>query len=203
MHETKIKKFSFPISFKILKRLLVRACIGQNVAQLLSPARSNTTTLGVLVGKPPSLHQFINIASTKTMKVSPLEQKMDSEKKMPNRSKADQYLATGIHTFVVCLGLIPYKIKKETGEISFKWFSCKTILSLTRLVIFNFPCSILPAFFAFFGTEEWNQEEKSESANSTIETVPTATVFLASWCVEYISSFSYFILSRVAKSYAF
>ena len=136
------------------------------------------------------------------MKVSPLEQKMDSEKKMPNRSKADQYLATGIHTFVVCLGLIPYKIKKETGEISFKWFSCKTILSLIRLVIFNFPCSILPAFFAFFGTEEWNQEEKSGSANSTIETVPTATVFLAVTAVEYISSYSYFILSRVAKSYA-
>ena len=138
------------------------------------------------------------------MKVSPLEQKIDSDEKMPNRSKTDWYVMVGIHTLVVCLGLGPYKIRKETGEISFKWFSFETISSLTRLVIFNSPFSILPTMLmAFFGPGEWNQEEKSGSANSTNETLPKTTVILAVAAVEYISCYSYFILSRVAKSYAF
>ena len=69
------------------------------------------------------------------MKVTPVEQKIHSDEKMPNRSKADVYLAFGIHALVNCIGLSPYKIRKETGEISFKWFSCETISSLIRFSV--------------------------------------------------------------------
>ena len=142
------------------------------------------------------------------MKVTPVtpEQKIHSDKEMPHPSKADRYSAIGIHTLVFCLGFSPYKMKKETGEVSFKWLSFETIWSLIRLVIFNSPFSILPiVLMAFLGTGELEQEEMSGFSNDTSETssTSTVTVYAAVSMVEYISCYSYFILSRVAKKLCF
>ena len=160
------------------------------------------------------------------MKVAPVDQKTMTGEKMKNASKADQYLLSGIHMFVYCLGLSPYKINWETGEVSFKWFSCETIWALVRLVLFNSPFSFLPiVLFGLFGIAEWENQEWGELAdvknvtttlsatsnatlNATSEATSNAAISSAStstvpyqilFTLEYISCYSYFILSKVAK----
>ena len=72
-----------------------------------------------------TLHQSSCITSTRspsrTMKVTPVKQKGISGNNMTNPSKADQYFVFGIHTLARCLGLSPYKMNKETGELSFRY----------------------------------------------------------------------------------
>ena len=137
------------------------------------------------------------------MKVVPVDQKAKTGEKMKNHSKIDQYLAFGIYTFVYCLGLNPYKVNKETGEVSFKWFSWETIWSLIRLVIFNSPFSFLPAVLdGLFGTDEWETEELGGLTNVTDVTEKTATVYVLVSSVEYISTYSFFVLSRAAKNWS-
>ena len=143
------------------------------------------------------------------MKVTPVSQKGNSSSdKMKDRSKADQYLTFLIHMFMYCIGLNPYKINKETGEISFKWISWETIWALTRLILFNAPLSFLPIILLicfraeeFKQPEEMSQDENTTSldVNTTTQHVSTSTVFLAVVSIEYISCYSYFILFRAAK----
>ena len=136
------------------------------------------------------------------MKVVPVDQKAKTKEKMKNYSKIDQYLAFGIYTFVYCLGLNPYKINKETGEVSFRWFSWETIWSLIRLVTFNSPFSFLPVLLAgLFGRDEWEAEELGGLTNVTDVTEKTATVYVGVTTVEYISTYSFFVLSRAAKKF--
>ena len=153
------------------------------------------------IGKQmPSSPVLLCCASTRTMKVTPVEQ--NSENKMQNRSRADQYFVFGMHILATFLGFIPYKMNMETGEVSFRWFSCKTLWSLTRLIITNSPFSFLPiVLFVIFGAGEWKPEERSRHANMTSEHVATSTVFLGVLYVEFISCYSYFILFRVAKKW--
>ena len=134
--------------------------------------------------------------------------------KMKNRSKAEQYLIFGILTLVIFVWLSPYKINKATGEFSFRWISWGTIWSLARLVIFNAPLSFLPLLLlvfygplsvpsrlllVFYGPGEWKPEELQQFVNATSEQTSTSTVAIAVCAVEYISCYSYFILSKAAK----
>ena len=131
------------------------------------------------------------------MKVTPMRQKAN---KMKKYSKADQYFVFAIHTLTVCLGVSPFKFNKQTGEISFKLFSFETIWSLVRLLVFNAPFSFLPVILmSFFGEGEWDAEERSRFANVTSQHVSMSTVYIAVVTVEYVSCYSYFILSRAAK----
>ena len=131
------------------------------------------------------------------MKVTPMRQKAN---KMNKYSKADQYFVFAIHTLTVCLGVSPFKFNKQTGEISFKWFSFETIWSLVRLLVFNAPFSFLPVILMFFfGEGEWEPEERSRFVNVTSQHVSKSTVFMAVVTVEYVSCYSYFILFRAAK----
>ena len=136
------------------------------------------------------------------MKVTPLEQKGISENKMKNCSKADQHFVFGVHTLARCLGLSPYKMNKETGELSFRWISWETIWSLTRLIVTNAPFSFLPiVLYGVFRTEEWNPEEAIRHDNMTVDHVSTSEIFLGVLGVELISGYSYFILFRAAKKW--
>ena len=148
-----------------------------------------------------------------TMKVAPVDQKAKNEEKMKNGSKTGQYLQSGIHMFMYCLGLSPYKINKETGEVSFKWFSCETFWSLVRLVVFNSPFSFLPVvFFVAFGRDEWGgvaevdnmtatlNSTLNATSNATSSAVGTGLVYKILCAIEYISCYSFFILTKVAKS---
>ena len=150
------------------------------------------------IGKPS---QF-NSPSTRTMEVAPVHQKGNPERK--KRSNVDQHFVLAIHTLVICIGLNPYKIDKETGEVSFRWISRETLWSLIRLVVFNSPLSFLPVIFAaLYAPAEWKPEERSRFANATSDSTATSTVYLAVCAVEYISCYSYFILSRAAKKEIF
>ena len=134
------------------------------------------------------------------MKIASVEQKRNHEEKMKNRSKAEQYLIFGIHTLAIFVGLSPYKINKATGEFSFRWISWEAIWSLARLVVFNTPLSFLPLLLlAFYGPGEWKPEELQQFVNATSEQASTSTVAIAVCAVEYISCYSYFILSKAAK----
>ena len=157
-----------------------------------------------------------------TMKVAPVDQKAKNEEKMKNRSKTGQYLQSGIHMFMYCLGLSPYKINKETGEVSFKWFSSETIWSFVRLIVFNSPFSFLPVvLFAYFGPDEWVGMTASSNStlnatlnstfNATLNTtlnatsitnhkLPNALMYTILISIENISCYSFFILPKVAKS---
>ena len=157
------------------------------------------------------------------MKVVPVGQKAKTEQKM-NRSKRDQYLVFGIRMFAYFLGLSPYKFNAETGEVSFKWFSCETLWCFIRLVLFNSPFSFLPVvFFAIFGRAEWENLEwgkmpdDKNTTNATSNATSSATfnatssaavnvalnaapVYQILFTLEYVSYYSFFILLKVAKS---
>ena len=135
------------------------------------------------------------------MKVSPVDEKAKSEEKMKNGWKIDQYLAFGIYIFMYSIGLNPYKINKETGEISFKWLSYETFWSLVRLVLFNSPFSFLPVVLAsLFGRDELTKEELGRFTNMTAMQASTGPVYAVVFSIEYISTYSFFILSRAAKN---
>ena len=156
------------------------------------------------------------------MKVAPVDQKAKTEERMKNVSKIDQYLVSGIHVFMYCLGLSPYKVNKETGEVSFKWFSCETFWSLVRLVVFNSPFSFLPVvFFVAFGRDEWSGVAEVKEMNATLNSasalnatlnttlnatsitkneLPNALMYTILISIENISCYSFFILPKAAKS---
>ena len=143
---------------------------------------------------------YTTSTSTGTMKVTPVEQNGIPKNKMKICSKVDQHFLFGIHTLARCLGMSPYKMDKETGELSFRWISCETIWSLTRLIVTNAPFSFLPiVLFACFGAEEWNPEEMSRQANMTSGHWSESPIILGVFGVEIISGYSYFILFRAAK----
>ena len=147
------------------------------------------------IGKP-SLQKAFSGASTRTMEVAPVHQKGNPERK--TRSNVDEYFVLAIHTLATCIGLNPYKIDKETGEVSFRWISRETLWSLIRLVVFNSPFSFLPVIFAaLYAPAEWKPEERSGFATSN--STATSTVYFAVCAVEYISCYSYFVLSGAAK----
>ena len=130
------------------------------------------------------------------MEVAPVHQKGNPERK--TRSNVDEYFVLAIHTLATCIGLNPYKIDKETGEVSFRWISRETLWSLIRLVVFNSPFSFLPVIFAaLYAPAEWKPEERSGFATSN--STATSTVYFAVCAVEYISCYSYFVLSGAAK----
>ena len=127
------------------------------------------------------------------MKVVPLlKQKGNVEEKMKKRPKAGEYWMMAVQTFVIFIGLSPYKINKVTGEVSFRWISCETIWSLIRLVVVNAPFSFLPIILAaIYGSGEWDPEEIHGYVNNTNAAAPIYHVVIS---VEYISCYSYFIL---------
>ena len=129
------------------------------------------------------------------MKVAPAE-----ENGVENPTKINKFLQYGIGMFVGFFGLFPFKMDKETWELSFRWISSETIWSFVRLVVFNSPFSFLPVILGVvFGPEELRSDE-GKSGNATNQTIHVeSTVYLVVYAVEYISSYTFFILQRSAK----
>ena len=129
------------------------------------------------------------------MKVAPAE-----ENGVGNPTKINKFLQYGVGIFVGFFGLFPFKKNKETWELSFRWISSETIWSLVRLVVFNSSLSFLPVILGVvYGPGEWSSQEGGlgNLTNQTISVAPT--VYLVVYAVEYISSYTYFILQRSAK----
>ena len=138
------------------------------------------------------------------MKVSPSEQKRRSDKDRETSLKENRRLVFAFYTLAKCLGFSPYKQNKETRELSFKWISWETLLSLIRLVALNSPLSILPIVLGvFFGPGEWSEEELKDLMHSEISnksSLPALPpVYVGVSVVEYLSYFSYFILKSCKK----
>ena len=120
------------------------------------------------------------------------------------RSKYANVFIMSVWTLAGFLGLLPFKIDKETKECSFKWFSTETIFAFARLVLFNVPLSVLPCGLFFFNfNAEWGGDDadtnpwgkNNETGNlSSAELVQT---------IDYFSNFSLFFLSKLQKQKVF
>ena len=136
------------------------------------------------------------------MKVSP-EAKTKVHEKMESSTKINQYLQQGFWMLAYWFGISPFKFDKETYAMSFRWISPETFWSLVRLVVINAPFSFLPVIlWGVYGPAEW--EKEGGFANATSKTTSDwPPVWFIVFAVEYISSYSYFVLQRAAKKEIF
>ena len=132
------------------------------------------------------------------MKVKPLKQ--EEQLRSEDRSTLWRVISV-VWEIARFLGLLPFHQKKNDQSFSFKWFSFTTLFSFTRLVIFNSPFTTLPVIlFLIFGRDEW-EEEQFEAllgmGNGTMSMSMVETVLR----LDYITTFSFYILSGVAKNH--
>ena len=138
-----------------------------------------------------------------------VEPSMDTdEESKAQRGKKSRYanvFAMLVWTVAAFLGLLPFKIDKETKEFSFKWFSTETIFAFARLVLFNVPLSILPCvLFLFNFNAEWGGEDDADKnqwgKNNETGTLSSAELVQT---IDYFSNFSLFFLSKLQKQRVF
>ena len=154
--------------------------------------------IGLRVLRNPYQIQCAEVAWT--MSVAPARKKNQSTEIMENTSKINHYLQYGIGMLVILVGLFPFKINKKTWALSFQWISSETIWSLVRLVVFNFPFSLLPfILWGFYGPGEAKTENWGFSNNTNGSMSMKPQVFVIVFAVEYVSSYTFFILFRAAK----
>ena len=142
-----------------------------------------------------------HIGKSEMIKVEPsMEGDEDLKAQRGKKSRYANVFVMLVWTVAGFLGLLPFKIDKETKECSFKWFSTETISAFARLVLFNVPLSVLPCILFFLNfNAEWGGDdadtnpwgENNETGNlSSAELVQT---------IDYFSNFSLFFLSKLQK----
>ena len=133
-----------------------------------------------------------------------VEPSMDTDgESKAQRGKKSRYanvFAMSVWTVAGFLGLLPFKIDKETKECSFKWFSTKTIFAFARLVLFNIPLSVLPCvLFLLNFNAEWGGDDADENQwGKNNETGNLSSAELVQ-TIDYFSNFSLFFLSKLQK----
>ena len=137
------------------------------------------------------------------MKVKPLKQ----EERLRSEDRSTLWRVISVVWEIArFLGLLPFHQKKNDQSFSFKWFSFTTLFSFTRLVIFNSPFTTLPVIlFLTFGRDEWEEEEQFEAllgmGNGTMSMSMSMSMVETVLRVDYITTFSFYILSGVAKNH--
>ena len=137
-----------------------------------------------------------------------VEPSMDTDgESKAQRGKKSRYanvFAMSVWTVAGFLGLLPFKIDKETKECSFKWFSTKTIFAFARLVLFNIPLSVLPCVLFFLNfNAEWGGDDADENQwGKNNETGNLSSAELVQ-TIDYFSNFSLFFLSKLQKQRVF
>ena len=134
------------------------------------------------------------------IKVEPTEHEGRSKAEKSSNTKLAANFVTSVWTLAGFLGLLPFRVDKETKKCSFKWFSPVTVFSFIRLVLINFPFLILPAIFYFlYYADEWSGEEHDpyQGANGTNETSSELSTAEFVQVIDYFSNFSLFILSEL------
>ena len=133
-----------------------------------------------------------------------VEPSMDTDgESKAQRGKKSRYanvFAMSVWTVAGFLGLLPFKIDKETKECSFKWFSTETIFAFARLVLFNAPLSVLPCIlFLLNFNAEWGGDDADENQwGKNNETGNLSSAELVQ-TIDYFSNFSLFFLSKLQK----
>ena len=143
------------------------------------------------------------------IKVEPKEEyEGQFEAQKSKNTKFANYFVISVWSLAGFLGLLPFKYDKETKNCSFKWFSSETIFSFVRLVLFNFPSTILPTilYFLYFNNE-WADEPnnpfqggKTDTNNGTNNSsgARLSSVELVQ-TIDYFTNCSLFILSKLQK----
>ena len=146
------------------------------------------------------------------IKVQPENHEGEFKPQESKNTKLADFFVISVWSLAGFLGLLPFKFDKETKNCSFKWISTETIFSFVRLVLFNFPFTVLPSIFFFlFINDEWRDEptdpfqwgktnangtNNNSSSNrglSSAELVQT---------IDYFTNYSLFILSKLQKQSA-
>ena len=135
------------------------------------------------------------------IKVEPsMDTDEESKAQSGKKSRFANVFAMLVWTVAGFLGLLPFKIDKETKECSFKWFSTKTIFAFARLVLFNIPLSVLPCvLFLLNFNAEWGGDDADENQwGKNNETGNLSSAELVQ-TIDYFSNFSLFFLSKLQK----
>ena len=124
----------------------------------------------------------------------------ESKAQRGKKSRYANVFAMSVWTVAGFLGLLPFKIDKESKECSFKWFSTKTIFAFARLVLFNIPLSVLPCvLFLLNFNAEWGGDDADENQwGKNNETGNLSSAELVQ-TIDYFSNFSLFFLSKLQK----
>ena len=141
------------------------------------------------------------------IKVEPEEHEGQFKAQKSKNTKLAYYFVILVWSLAGFLGLLPFKYDKETKHCSFKWFSPETIFSFVRLVLFNFPSTILPTilYFLYFN-EEWSDEPtnpfrmgKTDANNETSSSSAGLSSAELVQTIDYFTNCSLFILSTLQK----
>ena len=141
------------------------------------------------------------------IKVEPEEHEGQLKAQKSKNTKLAYYFVILVWSVAGFLGLLPFKYDKETKHCSFKWFSPETIFSFVRLVLFNFPSTILPTilYFVYFN-EEWSDEPtnpfrmgKTDASNGTNSSSAGLSSAELVQTIDYFTNCSLFILSELQK----
>ena len=142
-----------------------------------------------------------HIGKSEMIKVEPsMEGDEDSKAQRGKKSRYANVFVMLVWTVAGFLGLLPFKIDKETKECSFKWFSTETISAFARLVLFNVPLSVLPCilFFLNFNAEWGGDDADTNPWGKNNETGKLSSAELVQ-TIDYFSNFSLFFLSKLQK----
>ena len=143
-----------------------------------------------------------HIGISEMIKVEPsMEGDEESKAQGGQKSRYANVFKILVWTVAGFLGLLPFKIDKETKECSFKWFSTETIFAFARLVLFNVPLSVLPCVLFFLNfNAEWGGDDtdKNQWAGKNNETGNLSSAELVQ-TIDYFSNFSLFFLSKLQK----
>ena len=149
------------------------------------------------------------------IKVEPKEEHEGQFKAQKSKNtKLANYFVISVWSLAGFLGLLPFKYDKETKNCSFKWFSSETIFSFVRLVLFNFPSTILPTIlYIVYFNNEWNDEPnnpfqggKTDAENGTRSNSSSSARLSSAELVQtidYFTNCSLFILSKLQKHWGF
>ena len=145
------------------------------------------------------------------IKVEPEDEGQFKAQKSKNTTLVN-YFVTAVWSLAGFLGLLPFKYDKEIKHCSFKWFSPETIFSFVRLLLFNFPSTILPTilYFVYFN-DEWSDEPtnpfrmgKTDANNGTTN---SSSAGLSSaeivQTIDYFTNCSLFILSELQNTWIY
>ena len=147
-----------------------------------------------------------HIGISEMIKVEPsMEGDEESKAQGGQKSRYANVFIMLVWTVAGFLGLLPFKIDKETKECSFKWFSTETIFAFARLVLFNIPLSVLPCvLFLLNFNAEWGDDDDADKnqwgKNNETGNLSSAELVQT---IDYFSNFSLFFLSKLQKQRVF
>ena len=115
----------------------------------------------------------------------------DRDQMMTKTAGAILYI---VSTLGKVFGQYAMKVDKITEKMEFKLFSCKSLLTLIKLLVFSLPFTVVPSIIYFGGFNDAEWENFVESNNITSGKPDSEKTREIVKCVDYLSNFSYYVL---------